>query len=461
MDGKHPHVVVVGAGFGGLAVVHGLRRVDVDITLVDRQNHHLFQPLLYQVATAALSPADIAAPIRAIVNRNPRIRVLLDEVTGVAAAEKRVLLAGGATLDFDILVLATGARHSYFGADHWSAHAPGVKTIDDATRVRRSILLAMERAETKRQQDPSRREDPLTFVIIGGGPTGVEMAGAVAELTRRTVAMDFRFITPSSVRILLVEAGPRILPSFPESLSRAAKRSLESLGVVVRLGQTVTDIDETGVMIGDERIETPTVVWAAGVQASPAGRWLGAPIDRAGRVAVGADLTAPGHPDIFVIGDTAAVMDAEGRPVPGIAPAAKQQGQYVARALSARLAGRPPPPPFHYRNQGMLATIGRQHAVIDFGWVRLRGLLAWLLWSTAHIYFLVGFRNRFVVAANWLWNYFTYDRGARLITGLVADEDASDHHRSSLGPASAPIAQGTSMPSEYQIATKGAPTSGQ
>ncbi|MDB5481170.1 MAG: NAD(P)/FAD-dependent oxidoreductase [Caulobacteraceae bacterium] len=461
MDGKHPHVVVVGAGFGGLAVVHGLRHGHVDITLVDRQNHHLFQPLLYQVATAALSPADIAAPIRAIVNRNPRIRVLLDEVTGVAAAEKRVLLASGATLDFDILVLATGARHSYFGADHWSAHAPGVKTIDDATRVRRSILLAMERAETSRQRDLSRRDDLLTFVIIGGGPTGVEMAGAIAELTRRTVAMDFRFIAPSSVRILLIEAGPRILPSFPESLSAAAKRALETLGVVVRLGEMVTDIDEAGVMVGDERIETATVIWAAGVQASAAGHWLAAPTDHAGRVVVEPDLTAPGHPDIFVIGDTAAVMDADGRPVPGVAPAAKQQGQYVARVLAARLAGRAPPPPFRYRNQGLLATIGRQHAVIDFGWVRLRGLLAWLLWSTAHIYFLVGFRNRLVVAANWLWSYFTYDRGARLITGLVADEDASDHHRSSLGPASAPIAQGTSMPSEYQIATKGAPTSGQ
>jgi NADH dehydrogenase len=461
MDGKRRQVVVVGAGFGGLAVVSGLRREDVDITLVDRQNHHLFQPLLYQVATAALSPADIAAPIRSIVNRNPRIRVLLDEVMGVAAADKRVMLASGATLDFDILVLATGARHSYFGADHWSAHAPGVKTIDDATRVRRSILLALERAETARQRDLSRRDDLLTFVIIGGGPTGVEMAGAVAELTRRTVAMDFRFIAPSSVRIVLIEAGPRLLPSFPESLSAAAKTALETLGVVVRLDDKVTDIDEAGVMIGGERIATTTVIWAAGVQASPAGHWLAAPTDHVGRVAVEPDLTAPGRPDIFVIGDTAAVNDAEGKPVPGIAPAAKQQGRYVARVLAARLAGRAPPPPFRYRNQGMLATIGRQHAVIDFGWVRLRGLLAWLLWSTAHIYFLVGFRNRLVVGANWLWSYVTFDRGARLITGLVAEEDAADHHLGSRGPASAPIAQGTSMPSEYQIATKGAPTSGQ
>ena len=463
MDGRRTRVVMVGAGFGGLAVVHGLKNEDVDITLVDRQNHHLFQPLLYQVATAALSPADIAAPIRAIVNRNHRIRVLLDEVTGVDAAEKRVALATGATLDYDTLVLATGARHSYFGADHWAAHAPGVKTIDDATRVRRSILIAMERAETSRQQDPSRRDDHLNFVIIGGGPTGVEMAGAIAELTRRTVAMDFRFIAPNSVRILLIEAGPRILPSFPESLSASATRALETLGVVVRLGEKVTDIDETGVMVGEERIETTTVIWAAGVQASPAGHWLAAPTDHAGRVVVEPDLTVPGRPDIFVIGDTAAVMDAEGRPVPGVAPAAKQQGQYVARVMAARLAGRTPPPPFHYRNQGMLATIGRQRAVIDFGWVRLRGLVAWLLWSTAHLYFLVGYRNRLVVGANWLWNYFTFDRGARLITGLEAagDDPSADHQRSSLGPASAPIAQGSSMPSEYQIATNGAPTSGQ
>ena len=461
MDGKRPHVVVVGAGFGGLAVVHGLRNENVDITLVDRQNHHLFQPLLYQVATAALSPADIAAPIRTIVNRNPRVRVLLDEVTGVVAAERRVALADGSTLDYDLLVLATGARHSYFGNDRWSAHAPGIKTIDDATRVRRSILIAMERDETNRQQNIARRDEPLTFVIIGGGPTGVEMAGAVAELTRRAVAMDFRFLTPDRVKIVLIEAGPRLLPSFPESLSAAAKRSLETLGVTVRLDDMVTDIDGAGVMIGDERIETTTVVWAAGVQASPAGEWLGAQTDHAGRVRVEPDLTVPGHPDIFVIGDTAAVTDAQGGLVPGVAPAAKQQGQYVARVLGARLRGREPPP-FRYRNQGLLATIGRQRAVIDFGWVRLRGLLAWLLWSTAHLYFLVGYRNRLLVGANWLWNYFTFDRGARLITGLGSvSEGPPDHHRSSLGPASAPITQGTNMPNEYQIATNGAPTSGQ
>jgi NADH dehydrogenase len=418
MSRERKQVVVIGAGFGGLAVVERLRTEDVDIILVDRQNYHLFQPLLYQVATAGLSPADIAAPIRAIVNRNPRIRVMLDEVRDVDAAGQRVELASGATLAYDLLVLATGACHSYFGNDRWARHAPGVKTIDDATRVRRSILIAMERAETNRQQNVARRDEFLTFVIIGGGPTGVEMAGATAELTHHTVSMDFRFITPRCVRIILIEAGRRLLAAFPEDLSCEAKRALEKLGVEVRLGQRVTDIDAMGVMVGDERIETTTVIWAAGVQASPAGEWLCADCDRAGRVKVGPDLSPPGHPDIFVIGDTAAVSGAGGRPVPGVAPAAKQQGQYVAETIAARLRGRPAPAPFRYRNPGLLATIGRKRAVVDFGWLRLRGLIAWLLWSTAHLYFLVGFRNRVMVGANWLWNYLTFDRGARLITGV-------------------------------------------
>jgi NADH dehydrogenase FAD-containing subunit len=410
MSAKRKQVVVIGAGFGGLAVVQRLQNEDVDIVLVDRQNYHLFQPLLYQVATAALSPADIAAPIRAIVNRNPRIRDLLDEVMAVAPSVRRVCLASGATLDYDLLVLATGARHSYFGHDRWAPHAPGVKTIDDATRVRRSILIAMERAETNRQQNISRRDEFLTFVVIGGGPTGVEMAGATAELTRHTVSMDFRYITPRCVRIILVEAGQRLLAAFPEDLSQEAKRMLEKLGVQVRLGQRVTDVDAMGVMVGDERIETTTVIWAAGVQASRAGEWLGAACDSAGRVAVGPDLCVPGHLDIFVIGD--------GRQVPGVAPAAKQHGRYVAEVIAARLRGRPAPPAFRYRNHGLLATIGRKRAAVDFGWLRLRGLTAWLLWSTAHLYFLVGFRNRMVVGANWLWNYLTFDRGARLITGV-------------------------------------------
>ena len=414
-----PHVAVVGAGFGGLALADGLKSANVDVTLVDRQNHHLFQPLLYQVATAALSPADIAAPIRAIVRKQPRTRVLLDEVVGVDADAKRLFLATGATLAYDYLALATGARHSYLGHDDWAEHAPGIKTLDDATRVRAKILLAMERAETNRQENVSHRDDFLTFVIIGGGPTGVEMAGAVAELTRHSAAMDFHHVTPACVRIVLVEAGDRLLPTFPEDLGAAAGEALESLGVTVRLNSLVTGIDAEGVDIGDQRIETMTVIWAAGFQASEAAAWLGAPADRGGRVQVEADLSAPGWPEIFVIGDTATVTQTNGKPVPGIAPAAKQQGAYVAKVIAARVTGRPAPGPFRYRDYGTLATIGRQRAVIDFGWMRLEGLAAWLIWSTAHLYFLVGFRNRLVVGLNWLWNYLTFNRGARLITGVA------------------------------------------
>jgi NADH dehydrogenase len=424
-DRKRTRVVVVGAGFGGLAVVRGLQHQNVEITLIDRQNHHLFQPLLYQVATAALSPADIAAPVRTIVKRQAHVHVLLDEVVGVTATAKSVSLATGATLDFDVLVLATGARHSYFGNDHWAAHAPGIKTIDDATCVRRKILLAMERAETNRQENVSRRDEYLTFVVIGGGPTGVEMAGAMAELTRHAVSMDFRFITNKCVRIVLIEAGNRLLAAFHEDLGEAAKRALENLGVQVQLGRRVTDIDATGVTVDGDRIETTTVIWAAGVQASAAAAWLGSPGDRAGRVLVEPGLTVPGHSNIYVIGDTAYLTAADGRPVPGVAPAAKQQGQHVARMIADHLAGRQATRPFRYRNYGALATIGRKRAVADFGWIRLQGLPAWLLWSTAHLYFLVGFRNRFVVGATWVWNYLTFDRGARLITGLSREEASS------------------------------------
>jgi NADH dehydrogenase FAD-containing subunit len=412
-----PHVVVVGAGFGGLSTVMGLRGLDLDVTLIDRKNHHLFQPLLYQVATAGLSPADIAAPVRAIVRGQRNLHVLLDELVGVDVERRQVRLASGATVAYDALVLATGARHSYFGQDHWSAHAPGIKTIDDALKVRRKILTAMEHAETVRQENVEDRREFLTFVVIGGGPTGVEMAGAVAELTRRTAEMDFRYITRNCVRIVLIEAGQRLLPAFPPELSQAAQRSLEMLGVEVRLGGRVSDIGDYGVTVGDERLAAATVIWAAGVQASPASSWLDAPADRAGRVLVEPDLTAPGHPDIFVIGDTASVVDAEGRAAPGIAPAAKQQGRHVAQTLAARLAGGRTPKPFRYRDVGKLATIGRSRAVIDFGWLRLKGLPAWLLWSTAHIYFLVDFRSRLIVGMTWLWNYLTFERNARLITG--------------------------------------------
>ncbi len=420
MDPKREQVVVVGGGFAGLSAVARLASEDVDITLVDKRNHHLFQPLLYQVATAGLSPADIAAPIRSIVSRNPRIQVLLDEMTGLVPGARRIALATGATLAFDTLIVATGAQHSYFGRDEWAPFAPGVKTLDDATRIRGAILLALERAETNRQENVSRREEFLTFVVVGGGPTGVEMAGAIAELTRQTVTMDFRFITPRCVRIILVQSADRLLPGFAEDLGACAKRALESLGVQVRLNARVTGIDAMGVMIGDERLETATVIWAAGVQASGAAAWLDAEADRAGRAVVGPDLTLAGRPEIFVIGDTAMVTDADGKVVPGLAPAAKQQGDYVAQVIAARRRGMPAPPPFRYRHQGSLATIGRQRAVADFGWLRLSGFMAWALWSTAHLFFLVGFRNRMVVGANWLWNYLTFDRGARLITGVDA-----------------------------------------
>ncbi len=422
--GGRPHVIIVGAGFGGLTAARNLCGKPVDVTLIDQQNHHLFQPLLYQVATAGLSPADIAAPIRSIVKHHKSTRVLLDRVTGVDVKAQQVRLEAGKTLAYDYLVLATGARHSYFGKEHWAEHAPGIKTIDDATAVRRKVLIALERAETA--LDKATRDRLLTFVVIGGGPTGVEMAGAIAELTRHTVGMDFRHITPHCAKIIVIEAGSRLLAAFPESLSAAAKSSLERLGCEIRLNSRVRDVSEAGVTLDDGLLPTASVVWAAGVRASPAARWLGVPADPRGRVLVQPDLSAPGLANVFVIGDTVSVLAPGGAPVPGIAPAAKQMGVYVARVLAARVAGSPPPAPFRYRHAGNLATIGRKRAVIEFGPLRLKGLLAWVLWSTAHVYFLVGFRNRAVVGANWLWNYLTFDRGARLITGVAIDELASD-----------------------------------
>lgn len=412
-----PRVVIIGAGFAGLSAARELARHDVDIVLIDKQNHHLFQPLLYQVATAGLSPADIAQPIRSIVRNHPRTQVLLDSVEGIDKAARSIRLASGAMLDYDALLIATGARHSYFGAS-WADRAPGIKTIDDAISVRRTILLALERAETSRQEHLAERVEYLTFVVVGGGPTGVEMAGAIAELTRAAAEAEFPHITRHCVRIILVQSEQRLLPSFPASLGSAAQRALEALGVQVRLGCRVTAIDDDGVIIGDQRIAAITVVWAAGVSASPAATWLDATADRAGRVIVGADLAVPGHPDIFVAGDTAAVIDASGKSVPGIAPAAKQMGRHAARTAVARLLGKQSPGAFRYQGFGNLATIGRKYAVVDFGWLRLSGLLAWLLWSAAHIYFLIGFRNRLIVCANWAWNYVTFDRGARLITGI-------------------------------------------
>ncbi|MBE1527130.1 NADH dehydrogenase [Sphingopyxis sp. OAS728] len=409
-DASPLHVLIIGAGFGGLAAARELARGNVRVTLIDQRNHHLFQPLLYQVATAGLSPADIAAPIRSIVRRHKNVQVLLDTVIDVDPGERRVLLASRRTVRFDRLIVATGARHSYFGRDDWEQHAPGIKSIDDATTVRRKVLLALELAET--EPDPLRRQALLTFVVVGGGPTGVEMAGAIAELARRSVSGDFRSITPHCSRVLLVEAGPRLLASFPPRLSDKAGKALESLGVTVMTDKRVSAITETYIDIGGIRVPTHSVVWAAGVRASDAAAWLGVEADRAGRVIVGPDLSVPGLPGAYAIGDTASFTDGAGRCLPGIAPVAKQQGRHVAHQI---LRGRAIP--FRYRDYGNLATIGRHRAVIDFGWLRMSGVLAWFVWTTAHIFFLAGFRNRLLVGANWLWNYLTFERGARLITG--------------------------------------------
>jgi len=410
---KRPRVVIVGAGFGGLAAAKRFAGRDVDVTLVDRRNHHVFQPLLYQVATAALSPADIAGPIRAIFSRAPNIRVLLDEVTGVRTFDGRIELKSGSKLDYDWLILATGARHSYFGNDEWSAHAPGLKSIEDALAIRRKILLALEQAET--ETDRERRKALLTFVVIGGGPTGVELAGSIAELARRSVSRDFRSITPQCSRVILIEAGERLLPTFPAELSRAAERSLEDLGVEVRLNAPVRDVGEGYVEWHGELISTQTAVWAAGVTASPAAEWLKADHDKNGRVFVERDLRLPGHQNIFAIGDTANVAGRRGGSLPAVAPVAKQQGRFVADLILGRRSG-----DFTYRDFGNLATIGRSRAVIEVGELRLRGFIAWLIWSVAHVWFLIGFRSRLAVTLNWLWNYLTYQRSARLITGEIS-----------------------------------------
>jgi len=415
-----PHIVIVGAGFGGLSAAKVLARTNAEVTVIDERNYHLFQPLLYQVATAGLSPADIAAPIRAILSRQKNTRVLLGRVTGIGVSSRTVELRDR-KVPYDYLIVATGARHAYFGHDEWAAFAPGLKKIDDATRVRRKILIAFERAEN--EDDAQERRRLMTFVVVGGGPTGVEMAGAIAELAKVAIAFDFRAIDPMASRIILIEAGPRLLPVFPERLSEVARQSLVKLGVEVRLGARVTACNADGVALGDERIECRTIIWAAGVAASPAAEWLGVEPDRTGRVSVNADLSLPGHPEIFVIGDTARVLDQAGNPLPGIAPVAKQEGKYVARLLSARLRDRPPPAPFRYAHVGNLATIGRTSAVVDFGFLRLTGLIAWFTWGLAHIYFLIGFRNRVAVVLDWLWAYVTFQRGARLITDVEMEQE--------------------------------------
>jgi len=409
---QRPRVVVVGAGFGGLAAVRGLAGAAVDITLIDRQNHHLFQPLLYQVATAGLSPAEIAWPIRHMLRHQRNVRVLMGEVTGIDTSRQVVMLGDG-PIAYDWLVLATGATHGYFGHDDWASYAPGLKDLDDSTAIRRRLLLAFEQAEMA--SNPATCLRLLTVAIIGGGPTGVEMAGAVAELARRALAADFREIDPQRTRVLLIEAGPRLLPAFPEELSRYTQKALQRLGVEVCLGQPVTRCDAEGVTLGGTLIEAGTIVWAAGVKASPAAYWLGVAGDRAGRVPVGSQLKPPGHDNIFVIGDTAFVRDA---PAPGIAPVAKQQGAFVAGVIRAVLKGETETAPFVYRDRGLLATIGRRAAVIAYRRFQLRGWLAWWLWGAAHIYFLVNTRNRIIVMTQWLWSYVVFERGARLITGL-------------------------------------------
>ena len=408
-------IVIVGAGFGGLEAVKRLKGADADIVLVDRRNHHLFQPLLYQVATASLNPSEIAWPIRAIVRGRPEVTTMLATVTGVDPALRLVRLGDGGAVPYDSLVLATGARHSYFGHDAWEKFAPGLKTIEDATRIRGRILSAFEAAE--RESDVARRTALLTFVIIGAGPTGVELAGTIADLARDTLPPDFRAIDTRMTNVLLVEAGPRVLPGYPETLSDYAKSALEKLGVEVALGEAVTEVGEGRVTLGGRSVRAETIIWAAGVRASPAAEWLGAAADAAGRILVAPDLSVPGHPDIFAVGDTVTVAGPDGKPAPGIAPAAKQGGRHVARVIRARLAGRPVPGPFRYRHDGSLAQIGKSKAVIDFGRIRLRGALAWWLWGIAHIYFLVGVHSRLSVALNWLWIHARNQRSARLITG--------------------------------------------
>ncbi len=405
-------VVVVGGGFGGLAAAHRLAGSEAQVALVDRRNHHLFQPLLYQVATAALNPSNIATPIRHILRRARNIEVILGDAIGVDVAGRRVRLADG-EVPYDQLILAPGATHSYFGHEAWERYAPGLKTVEDALAMRRRVLLAFEAAE--RETDAERRRRWLTFVIVGGGPTGVELAGALAEISRHTMAVDFRHFDPGDARVLLVEAGPRLLPGMSEQASTRARAQLEVLGAEVLTGRAVTGIDAEGVTVGEQRFWARTVLWAAGVAASPLGKSLGVPLDRAGRVRVQPDLSVPGHPEIFIVGDLTA-LEQDGKPVPGVAPAAMQEGRHAATNVLRALRGQPTQP-FRYVDKGTLATIGRAAAVADFGRVRLSGFIAWLAWLLIHILLLIGFRNRVLVLIDWAWLYVTYDRGARLITG--------------------------------------------
>jgi NADH dehydrogenase len=411
MSDERAKVVIIGAGFGGIEAAKALRRAPVEVTVIDRQNHHCFQPLLYQVATAALSPADVAWPIRHILRKQKNATVLMAEVHAIDTTKRRVQI-DSVSIPYDYLVLATGATHSYFGHDEWAEVAPGLKRIEDATRIRRRILIAFERAELA--TDAAERQRLLTFAIVGGGATGVEMAGAISEVARQSLAMDFRRIDPTTARIVLIEAGPRIMPTFPQNLSDYIRRTLAEKGVEVVTSTRVMSCDAHGVELEHGRLDADTIIWAAGVVASPAARWLDAQHDRAGRVKVGPDLSVPAHPNVFVVGDTAAVTDQPG--IPGTAPPAKQMGRYVGRLIDARMTGWPLPRPFRYRHMGDLATIGRQAAVVKLGRFELTGFLGWLFWSVVHIYFLIEARDRFIVAFTWLWDYVTFQRGARLIT---------------------------------------------
>ncbi|MET4793949.1 NADH dehydrogenase [Bradyrhizobium japonicum] len=435
----HRRIVIVGAGFGGLSAAKLLTDTALDVTVVDQHNYHLFQPLLYQVATASLSPADIATPIRSLLRKVDNVKVILAKVSGVDVARQEVM-AEGHRIPFDDLIIATGAEHDYFG-NEWAQFLPGLKTIDDAISIRCRILLAFELAET--ETDANERRRLLNFVVVGGGPTGVEMAGSIAELVNRTLASDFRIIDPRAARIILIEAAPRLLTSFDPSLSETARRSLEQLGVEVRLRAGVTGCDSGGASIGAERIESRTIIWAAGVKATPAAEWLGAEHDCAGRVKVETDLSVPGHPNIFVIGDAALMLGANGKPQPGDPGVAKQQGKYVAKLLIARNKSKTFPT-FRYRHLGSIAAIGRKSAIVQMHWLKLTGLLGWLVWSVAHIYYLIGFRSRTFVAMNWAWNYLTLQRGTRLITG-VAGSGVEEMARCVPSPAAAKV-DGAALP---------------
>jgi NADH dehydrogenase len=439
-------VVVIGGGFGGLRAARGLRHAPVDVTIIDRSNHHVFQPLLYQVATAMLSPADISGPIRGIARHQRNTEVALADVTSIGTKQRLVFthdLAGtyDRSFPYDYLIISTGAVPSYFGHDEWAESAPSLKTLEDAIAIRRKVLLAFEAAEAEMVHDPEKARQLLTFVVIGGGPTGVEMAGAIAEVAHDALIKDFRHIDSASAHVLLVEAAPRLLLTYSEALAQKAADKLHRLGVEVRCNARVESVDAEGLVVQGSRIPAKTVIWAAGVKASPAGLWLGADTDRSGRVLVEPDLTLPEHPNIFVIGDTASITS-RGKPVPGIAPAAMQEGDFAARVIKARISGRQEPSSFIYRDKGSLATVGRAFAIADIHRWQLSGLIAWMLWLLVHIFFLIGFRNRSVVMFQWAWSYLTLQRGARLITGTDGSESGHPHL-----PESGDSAKRTRLPS--------------